>query len=153
MGVKSSVQRDEYVAALADFVAAVPPEEWPTAGGRVSRSGIERALRARGFSRFDRKRLLSPGCRKILDAMDTQLLNSAVLPTKPIAEPSGADVRLMRSLERRLRVALEALDRSTKREKRLERRCELLSAEVDAVRRKKSAFEAHCEASLRSLYR
>ena len=155
--MKSTAQRDIYADALTDFMTEVPIELWPMTASSLSRSGLERAMRSRGFSRFDRKRLLSSRCAPVLARMDAMLAEHLVKCPLPSVQESGesSGATILKD-ERRFRRRIEDLEKelsnAIRREKSYKERCALMEAQIEAMKLRRDAFEAHCETSLRTLH-
>ena len=156
--MKSTEIRDQYAEALGCYRDEVPVEQWPVWGGAISRSGLARVLRARGFSSFERKRLESSKCRPILRTMDEAVkrhLRETKVADKPASRPAAAaqaDDAEVGRLRRRIEQLEKELRNAERREAQYRGRCALLEAEQEAVRRQHDAFEQHCHASLRTLH-
>ncbi|CAM3985716.1 hypothetical protein VRRI112168_09125 [Vreelandella rituensis] len=159
--MKSTKQRDLYAEALVLYRHEVPVEQWPIYRGAVSRSGLERALKARGLERFERKRLESSKCRPILSEMDaavqawvTQLSQPApsAQESAESAKSGAAEAQEVRRLQRRVEQLEKDLEKARQRERRQRERFALLEVEVEEVRRQRGAFEKHCHSSLRTLH-
>ena len=156
--MKSTVQRDLYADALESFLAEVPIDQWPMTGRSLSRSGLERAMRLRGFVRFDRKRLLSSKCAPIFKRMEV-LLAEYLAKNVDASDgndeaPSGGSVatREEKHFRRRIDDLERELSNAIRREKAYKEKCALLEAQIEAIRSRRDAFEVHCETSLRTLH-
>lgn len=159
--MKSTYQRDIYAEALNLYRHEVPVEQWPTYRGAISRSGLERALKARGLERFERKRLESSKCRPILIEMNaavqallvTQSQSGLIAQEAAIStKSSAAEAKEIRRLQRRVDQLEKALEKAGRREQRQHDRFALLEVEVEEMRRQRGAFEEHCHGSLRTLH-
>ena len=156
--MKSTTQRDLYADALENFMAEVPIDLWPMTGSSLSRSGLERAMRLRGFVRFDRKRLLSSKCAPVLERMEAMLAQHLTVNVRPTDRNGEAPVggATASKAERQYRRHIEDLERelsnAIRREKACKERCALMEAQIEAMRSRRDAFEVHCETSLRTLH-
>ena len=157
--MKSTTQRDLYADALECFSAEVPIDQWPMTGSSLSRSGLERAMRLRGFVRFDRKRLLSSKCAPILKRMELMLAShlAEIAVKSGVSEEVPSSGGLMstqaeKQFSRRIKDLERELNSATRREKAYREKCALLEAQIEAIRSRRDAFELHCETSLRTLH-
>lgn len=155
--MKSTEKRDLYAEGLDRYREEVPIDEWPVYRGAVSRSGLARAIQARGYPSFERKRLESAKCRPILKAMDHVVSES--IGANPNASSNGrqpsvtaADSAEVRRLRRRVVHLEKDLKNAERREVQYRERCALLEAEKEGIRRQHDAFEQHCHTSLRTLH-
>ena len=156
--MKSTMQRDIYAEALAAYQAQIPIEQWPTQNGMLSKSGLERVMRTRGFPRFERKRFDSSKCRPLIMEMN-QALSAQLARSQPSnddrndgGKSHGATNIEIRLLERRIEQLENELKSVEGREKRYRERCRLLEAEVESTRSQHDAFERHCMRDLRTLH-
>lgn len=161
--MKSTDQRDIYAEALDTFKREVPINQWPRYGQTLSKSGLEQAMRRRGYPRFERKRLESTACKHIYQEMLSCLAEwlsqqspekevekpTVELRTDPTPRPRNTDVERLQREVGRLEKELKKLQRS---EKAYQRRCALLEEKLEALTQQRSAFEQHCTRSLRTLH-
>lgn len=155
--MNSATQRDAYAKALTDYMAEVPIELWPMIGDSLSRSGLERAIRSRGFARFDRKRLLSSKCAPILAQMDTMLAQHLAELSFPSGKGCDAPNNSFTMKEehyfrRRIEDLEKELRNAIRREMAYKDRCSVMESQIEAMLLRRDAFELHCETSLRTLH-
>lgn len=155
--MKSTEQRDLYAEALDRYREEVPVEQWPLYSGTISKSGLERQLRQRGLSSFERKRLDSSKCRPILAAMNETVRKWQ--ETRSLPEPGPEPVQAppidnaeVRKLQSRVKQLERDIENARRREVEYRKRCAVLEAEVEDMRRRRSAFEEHCHTSLTTLH-
>lgn len=155
--MKSTEQRDIYAEALLHYRANVPVEKWPTTGRNVSKSGLEREMRSRGFTSFDRKRLLSSKCAPIMKEMEASLaeylgtISQSAVVNQVLSEDPAAVIEIKR-LSRRISGLEKELSNAVRREKVYREKCALLEAEIEMIKSRRDAFEAHCASSLRTIH-
>jgi septal ring factor EnvC (AmiA/AmiB activator) len=163
MGEKSTVIRDQYADELRRFMDTVPIADWPRYRNTLSRSGLADAIKARGFSSFDRKRLKSRVCRPIVKEMEARLdawllqldrTNPSESETLDAAEPSRnqESAPSLKQVPGEIRKLEKALARSQEEARRLKSRCAELTRDLEHADRQQSAFERHCRESLRTLH-
>lgn len=154
--MKATEKRDVYANALEQYRQETPVEQWPISGEQVSRSGLARVLRDKGYGSFDRKRFGSSKCAPIIEAMDQSV--KALIESRKghgsdrVAGPDVVDSKEVRRLRREVKRLEKELRNATRREEKYRKRCGLLEAEVAAVRRQHDAFEEHCKSNLRTLH-
>ncbi len=159
--MKSSIQRDIYAEALDAYRREVPIQQWPKYRRALSKSGLEKVIKERGHSRFDRKRLDSTACEPILKEMEAALavwlaenepenVQNEQKPNPP------ATVRQLDANTKRLQREIECLNKelinTKRRENHYKQRCALLEAQLEDAKRQHDAFEQHCQKSLRTLH-
>jgi hypothetical protein len=156
MGEKSTVIRDQYADELRRYMDTVPVVDWPIYRNALSRSGLADAIKDRGFSRFDRKRLQSNACRPIVKEMEARIDASVCqLDRENQPESEALDAPARPALKQTHGDALKlerALAQSEEEAKRLKSRCNRLVRDLKHVEQQQSAFEKHCRESLRTLH-
>lgn len=163
MGKKSTEIRDQYADELRRFMDTVPIADWPRYRNTLSRSGLADAIKARGYSSFDRKRLRSSVCRPIVREMEARLgawliqlentnpLESEALDIVERSQNQESDLSLKQA-PGEIRKLEKALARSQEEARRLKSRCSELARDLELAERQQSAFERHCRESLRTLH-
>ena len=159
MGEKSTVTRDKYADELQAYIDETPIAQWPVYRQKVSRSGLERVMRSRGFSSFERKRLESAACQPIIKKMNRALeplfsekqqskkveIKVGIIENNEISKELATAKRRIEQLEKSLRKAEQ-------QNQRYSERCALLQTEIESNIRQRDAFQQHCYESLRTLH-
>ena len=149
--------RDKYAVALKEYMETVPVEEWAIHGYKISKSGIQRALKERGFEKFERKRLESSACKPIVLEMEKRLEaylkeigfeENKPVKKEQLQEKKSSDAKLVKENEA-LKDEVKKLKRSIERYKR---KISLMQEEAEQNNRQNDAFIKHCQTGLRTIH-
>ncbi len=165
MGEKSTIIRDKYAIELQVYIDETSASEWPVYRKNISRSGLERIMKARGLKSFERKRLESAACRPLVKKMNLELSHWLLEQSEPekveIQNQSGKtelsynlniDSKELAKAQRLIAQLEKSLKKAEKQAERYREKCALLQTEIDASERQQDAFEKHCRDSMRTLH-
>ena len=148
---------NDYAIELKKIMDTVPTVKWPAHGKVLSRSGIEALMKARGFTKFERKRLTSSACAPIFQEMNREYEKyirtlGIDIPTKTANKPAGAknsDFKLVEKENKKLKRKIKQLE---KKLNQTEQRVALLNDELEGFSLKADAIENYNSTSLRTLH-
>ena len=165
MGEKSTLIRDKYAIELQKYIDETSVSDWPIYRKNISRSGLERIMKARGLRSFERKRLESAACRPLVKKMNLELSHwlSEQLEheTVEIQSQSGKteishnlniDSKELAKSQRLIAQLEKSLKKAEKQAERYREKCALLQTEIDASERQQDAFEKYSRESMRTLH-
>ncbi len=165
MAEKSTVIRDQYALELQKYIDETSVSDWPVYRKKISQSGLERIMQARGLKSFERKRLGSAACRPLVKKMNLELslwLSKQSQPevVKAQNQPDSAEIlqsvntnsKELAKAQRRITQLEKSLKKIEQQAERYREKCALLQTEIDAKERQQDAFEKHCRDSIRTLH-